>query len=43
MAFQTQKLLEKLARGGSRYNEIIMAEFGVHLENDRQRPELIGH
>jgi hypothetical protein len=43
LAFQTQKLLEKLARGGSRYNEIIMAEFGVHLENDRQRPELIAH
>lgn len=43
LAFQTQKLLERDARGGTRYTEIIRAHFGVISPDMRlQRPEYIG-
>jgi hypothetical protein len=42
-AFQIQKLLERDARGGTRYTEIIRAHFGVASPDSRlQRPEYIG-
>ena len=42
-AFQIQKLLERDARGGTRYTEIIRAHFGVVSPDARlQRPEYIG-
>lgn len=42
-AFQIQKLLERDARGGSRYTEIIKAHFGVTSPDARlQRPEYLG-
>jgi len=42
-AFQTQKLLERDARGGTRYTEIIRAHFGVTSPDARlQRPEFLG-
>ncbi len=42
-AFQTQKLLERDARGGTRYTEIIKAHFGVTSPDARlQRPEFLG-
>jgi hypothetical protein len=42
-AFQIQKLLERDARGGTRYTEIIRAHFGVASPDARlQRPEYIG-
>lgn len=41
--FQTQKWLERNARGGVRYKELIYSHFGVSLRDDRiQRPEFIG-
>lgn len=43
LAFQTQKLFEKDARGGTRYNEIIYSHFGVTSPDARQqRPEYLG-
>ncbi|WNK14811.1 MAG: major capsid protein [Microvirus sp.] len=43
LAFQTQKLLERDARGGTRYTEIIRSHFGVVSPDARlQRPEYIG-
>lgn len=43
LAFQTQKLLERDARGGTRYQELIMSHFGVHAQDFRvQRPEYLG-
>jgi hypothetical protein len=43
LAFQTQRLLERDARGGTRYNELIRAHFGVTVPDFRvQRPEYIG-
>lgn len=43
MAFQTQKLLERDARGGTRYKEIILSHFGVVSPDARlQRPEYLG-
>ena len=43
LAFQTQKLLERDARGGTRYTEIIRAHFGVISPDARlQRPEFLG-
>lgn len=43
MAFQTQKLLERDARGGSRYVEQILSHFGVKSPDYRlQRPEYLG-
>jgi hypothetical protein len=42
-SFQIQKLLERDARGGTRYTEIIRAHFGVQSPDARlQRPEYIG-
>lgn len=42
-AFQIQKLLERDARGGTRYTEIIKSHFGVTSPDARlQRPELLG-
>jgi hypothetical protein len=42
-AFQIQKLLERDARGGTRYTEIIRAHFGVISPDARlQRPEYLG-
>lgn len=42
-SFQIQKLLERDARGGTRYNEIIKAHFGVISPDFRlQRPEYLG-
>lgn len=43
LAFQTQKLLERDARGGTRYTEIIRSHFGVVSPDMRlQRPEYLG-
>lgn len=43
LAFQTQKLLERDARGGTRYTEIIRSHFGVISPDMRlQRPEYLG-
>lgn len=44
LAVQTQKILEKLAVGGSRYVEFIKSMFGVTSPDARQqRPELLGY
>lgn len=43
LAFQVQRLLERDARGGTRYTELIQAHFGVRPPDFRlQRPEYIG-
>lgn len=43
MAIQTQRLLEKDSRGGTRYNEQILAHFGVQNPDSRlQRSEYLG-
>jgi len=43
LAFQTQKLLERDARGGTRYTEMILSHFGVTVPDFRlQRPEFLG-
>ena len=43
LAFQTQKLLERDARGGTRYTELVRAHFGVVSPDARlQRPEYLG-
>lgn len=43
LAFQTQKLLERDARGGTRYTEIISSHFGVKSPDARlMRPEYCG-
>ena len=42
-AFQTQKMFEKDARGGTRYTEVIRSHFGVVSPDARlQRPEYLG-
>jgi len=42
-AFQTQRLLERDARGGTRYTEVIRAHFNVISPDSRlQRPEYLG-
>jgi hypothetical protein len=42
-SFQIQKLLERDARGGTRYTELLRAHFGVTPQDYRlQRPEYIG-
>lgn len=42
-SFQVQKLLERDARGGTRYTEIIRSHFGVTSPDARlQRPEYLG-
>ena len=43
LAVQTQRLLERDARSGTRYTELLRAHFGVTPEDARlQRPEYIG-
>lgn len=43
LAFQTQKILEKDARAGTRYTEIIQSHFLVNSPDGRiQRPEYLG-
>lgn len=43
LSFQIQKLLERDARGGTRYSEMLQAHFGVRPQDYRlQRPEYIG-
>lgn len=43
LAFQVQRLLERDARGGTRYTELILSHFGVKSPDARlQRPEYIG-
>ena len=43
LAFQTQRLLERDARSGTRYNEMILAHFGVTVPDFRvQRSEFLG-
>jgi hypothetical protein len=43
LAFQTQKILERDARSGSRYIEIVKSHFGVNSPDARlQRPEYLG-
>ena len=43
LAFQTQRLLERDARSGTRYNELILSHFGVTVPDHRvQRPEFLG-
>lgn len=42
-SFQIQKLLERDARGGTRYSELLQAHFGVNPQDFRlQRPEYLG-
>lgn len=42
-AFQVQRLLERDARGGTRYIELILSHFGVRSDDARlQRPEYLG-
>jgi hypothetical protein len=41
-AFQVQKLLEKDARGGTRYAEIVKSHFGVQFLDVTYRPEYLG-
>lgn len=42
-AFQVQKLLERDARGGTRYTELVRSHFGVQSPDARlQRPEYLG-
>lgn len=42
-SFQIQKLLERDARGGTRYSELLQSHFGVNPQDFRlQRPEYLG-
>lgn len=42
-SFQIQKLLERDARGGTRYTELLRAHFGINPQDARlQRPEYLG-
>jgi hypothetical protein len=41
-AFQIQKLLERDARSGTRYAEIVKAHFGVNFMDVTYRPEFLG-
>jgi len=43
LAWQTQVFLERQARGGARYTEVIESHFGIRLfDNQIQRPQFIG-
>lgn len=43
LAFQVQKWLERNARGGARYTEVLRSHFAVAPRDDRlQRPEFLG-
>ena len=41
-AFQIQRLLERDARGGTRYAELVKSHFGVTFQDLRYRPEYLG-
>lgn len=41
-AFQLQKMLERDARSGTRYHEIIKSHFGISYEGESYRPEYLG-
>jgi hypothetical protein len=41
-SFQIQKLLERDARGGTRYAEIVNSHFGVFFQDVTYRPEYLG-
>lgn len=41
-AFQIQKLLERDARSGTRYSEVVKAHFGVDFQDVTYRPEFLG-
>lgn len=41
-AFQVQKLLERDARGGTRYSELVRNHFGVNFNDLTYRPEYLG-
>jgi len=41
-AFQVQKLLERDARGGTRYSELVNNHFGVQFNDVSYRPEFLG-
>jgi hypothetical protein len=41
-SFQIQKLLERDARSGTRYAEIVKAHFGVQFQDVTYRPEFLG-
>jgi len=41
-AFQVQKLLERDARGGTRYSELVRNHFGVNFYDVSYRPEFLG-
>lgn len=41
-AVQLQKLYERDARGGTRYNELIMSHFSVTFQDCRYKPEYLG-
>jgi len=41
-AFQVQKLLERDARGGTRYSELLRNHFGVNFYDVSYRPEFLG-
>jgi len=41
-AFQVQKLLERDARGGTRYSELVKNHFGVQFNDVSYRPEYLG-
>ncbi|AXL14471.1 major capsid protein [Microviridae sp.] len=41
-AFQVQKLLERDARGGTRYSELVRNHFGVSFYDVSYRPEFLG-
>lgn len=43
LAWQTQVFLERQARGGARYSEVIESHFGIRLfDSNIQRPQFIG-
>ncbi len=42
LAFQKQKCLERDARSGTRYSEIIRSRFGINLPDNQWRPEYLG-
>lgn len=42
LAFQTQRLLERDARGGTRYPEMVMSHFKVNAPDIAFRPEFLG-
>nr|QJB18927.1 MAG: major capsid protein [Microvirus sp.] len=41
-AFQVQKMLERDARGGTRYKELVLSHFGVNMPDAQWQPEYLG-